>query len=96
MSEKSIKELRRKAAMLKPGMTIGKGQVSGGVLAELDRMLEAGEIVKLKFLRTSDPAQREGMVSRLVEETRSRIVETRGNTITLYRARGSKQKRYIN
>jgi len=96
MSDTNIKELRRRAARLKPGMTIGKGQVSGGVLAELDMILEASEVAKVKFLRTSDPAQREDMISRLVGETQSKLVETRGNTITLYRARGSKQKRYIN
>ena len=85
---KKRKVLRKEAAKLKPSMMIGKSQLSEGVIVELDRILEANEMAKVRFLRSSDPAQRDQMVSRLVRETRAELVETRGNTITLFRARG--------
>ena len=87
MDKPNLKEIRKRAAKMKPGMSIGKGQVSDGVLAEVDRVLDADEIVKIKFLRSSDPAKRDEMMAYLVRKTRSELVETRGNTITLFRAR---------
>jgi len=82
-------DLRSKASTKKAGLLIGKAQVTKGVIAELDRLLEAEEIVKVRFLRPCRPSEREQMIFRLSKETRSDLIETRGNTATLFRRRGA-------
>lgn len=82
----SKKEIRKRAAKIKPDVTVGKSQVTDGVISEVDRILEAREIVKIKFLRSSNLLDKDQMIARLVEGTKSELVETRGNTVTLYRA----------
>jgi putative YhbY family RNA-binding protein len=78
--------IRKRAAKIKPDVAVGKGQVSDGVISEVDRILEAREIAKIKFLRSSNLPDKDRMIARLVEGTRSVLVETRGNTVTLFRA----------
>ena len=87
MDKTTLKGIRKRAAKIKPDVAIGKGQVSDGVISEVDRILEAKEIVKIKFLRSSDLQNKDQMIALLVGETKSKLVETRGNTITLFRAR---------
>jgi RNA-binding protein len=86
MDKKILKEVRKRAAKIKPDVAVGKGQVSDGVISEVDRILETREIVKIKFLRSSNLPDKDQMIVRLIEETKSELVETRGNTITLFRA----------
>jgi RNA-binding protein YhbY len=87
MGKTTPKGIRKRAAKIKSDVAIGKGQVTDGVVSEVDKILEAKEIVKIKFLRSSDLSNRDRMIARLVGETRSELVETRGNTVTLFRAR---------
>jgi len=82
-------DLRTKASTKKAALLIGKAQVTKGVIAELDRLLEAEEVVKVRFLRSCRPPEREHMISRLSKETHSDLIETRGNTATLFRPRGA-------
>ena len=81
-------ELRRLASTMRPRLTIGKNRVTEGTIAELRRILDKDEIVKVRFLRSAVKAEREQMISRLAKETRSELIETRGNTITLFRPHG--------
>jgi len=78
-------ELRRRASTLKPLIIVGKGGVTDGIIRELDRQLEEKELVKIRFLRSSNTSQIGEMIARLAKETQSELVETRGNTATLYR-----------
>lgn len=71
--------------MIKPHLLIGKSQLTDGFIIELKRILDHEEIVKIKFLRSSDLSQRGQMISRLSKTTQSELVETRGNTITLFK-----------
>ena len=79
------RDRKRIAARLKPRLLVGKSDVTPGVIAELDRALESEELVKVRFLRTADISERDRMIARLAKETHSELVETRGNTITLFR-----------
>ncbi len=79
------RDIKRQATRIKPQLLIGKSQVTEGVLAELERIFEAEEIVKVRFLKSSDLSQRSQMISRLTKESQSELIETRGNTITLFR-----------
>jgi len=79
------KDLRKRASRTKAQITVGKGQVGHGTVAEVERVLENDEIVKIKFLRSADKSERERMIAELTNATHSRLIETRGNTITLFR-----------
>jgi putative YhbY family RNA-binding protein len=81
-------QLKRLASTMRPQLTIGKNQVTEGTIAELRRIMETQEIVKVKFLRSAVKADREQMISRLAKETHSELIETRGSTITLFRPHG--------
>jgi putative YhbY family RNA-binding protein len=87
MPEKK-QELKRLASTMRPQLTVGKNQVTEGTITELRRILETQEIVKVKFLKSAGKADREQMISRLAKETRSELIETRGNTMTLFRPHG--------
>ncbi len=82
-------DLRSEASTKKAHLLVGKTQVTRGVIAELDRLLEAEEVVKVRFLRSCESSEREQMISRLSKETHSDLIETRGNTATLFRRRAA-------
>jgi RNA-binding protein YhbY len=82
-----LKESRRTGSTIKPGLLVGKSRVTAGIIAELDRILERDEVVKVKFLRSSGLEDKERMIARLSKETSSKLLEARGNTVTLFRAR---------
>ncbi len=79
------RERKRIAARLKPRLLVGKAGVTPGVIEELDRVLESEELVKVRFLRRPPAGETDRMIAQLAKETRSELVETRGNTITLFR-----------
>ncbi len=81
-------KVKRLASTMRPQLTIGKNEVTEGTIAELRRIMETDNIVKVKFLRSAKKADREQMVSQLAKETCSELIETRGNTITLFRPHG--------
>jgi RNA-binding protein YhbY len=82
-------DLKRRASMTKASLLVGKSQVSEGVIGELDRLLEARELVKVRFLGRNRPAERDQMISKLSKETHSDLIEARGNTVTLFRPRAA-------
>jgi len=82
-------DLRSRASTQKACLLIGKAQVTKGVIAELDRLLRAEEVVKVRFLRSCRPPEREQMISQLSKGTHSDLIETRGNTATLFRPRAA-------
>jgi putative YhbY family RNA-binding protein len=89
------RELQRRSSRIKPHLLVGKSQLTPGVIAELERIFESQELVKIRFLKSSDPGQRDQMISQLAKETQSELIETRGNTIALFRPhRGTAGKIY--
>lgn len=89
MITRASKDLRKRASRAKAQVTVGKGQVSEGTVAEVKRILDSEEIVKIKFLRSSDPSKKDQMIAELANTTHSRLVETRGNSATLFRPLGA-------
>ncbi len=70
---------------MKPLLLVGRENLNQGVIQELDRLLEAHEIVKVRFLRNSDRSKKGQMISQLAKETLSELVMERGNTASLFR-----------
>lgn len=72
----------------KPTVWVGKGQVSKGLINEIEKQLEKREIVKVKLLKS---AVRETKASEIASAISSRteadLVEVRGHTFILYKRR---------
>lgn len=90
MSKKIKKRLEKKLAQKwheKADVNVGKKGISPGVIAEIDRRLEDQALIKIKFLQnflTDDFSQ---TLQQLANETKSQLVEKRGKTAILYRAK---------
>lgn len=72
----------------RPTLRIGKGGVSERFLNELDKQLKKSKMVKVRILQTAlldDEAKR--VASQVAEQTGACLVEVRGHTFMLYRAR---------
>jgi len=73
-----------------PTILIGKSGVSSESVKEIERQLEKNKMVKVRVLRTAllneDTKQ---IARRLSEQTGSNLVEVRGHTFMLYKARNA-------
>jgi RNA-binding protein len=80
-----IQELRTQAHDLDVTVWVGKGGIDP-VVDELGDQLGDRDLVKVKFLRAArGGTDVETLAAELAERTGADVVETRGNTATLYR-----------
>lgn len=85
------KELRGRAQNLDAKLHVGKAGLSDAFLEELEGMLKRDRLVKVRLLRSVRAgSDRETIAEELAEATGSFLVETRGNTVVLYRPRGGR------
>ncbi|MDX1631896.1 MAG: ribosome assembly RNA-binding protein YhbY [Thermoanaerobaculia bacterium] len=75
--------LRGAAHHLKPVVQIGKDGLSPGVVAEVDRSLEAHQLIKVRL--AGDREEREEQARTLAEASESELVGTIGAVAILYR-----------
>lgn len=87
----SVRERVKRAHHRSPDVIIGKRGVTEEVLREIDRRLEAQEVVKVKMLRTAIAAEggadRRDLARRIAERLGARLMGVRGRTFVLYRPR---------
>ncbi len=80
--------VKRSLSRQDPMVRIGKAGVSQQVLTEVDKQLKKNKMVKVRILQTAlikDDAKR--IASQVAETTGACLVEIRGHTFMLYRAR---------
>jgi len=65
-------------------INIGKAGINDNVVEEIKRQLKANEIVKLKFAKNI-ANDKEAYVTAIVEKTRSKLVDLRGNVAVIYK-----------
>ncbi len=89
MQGESLKARVRRAHHGGADVIIGKKGFTEEVLREIDRRLEAKEVVKVKMLRTAVGSGRERReAARMVAEALgARLMGVRGRTFVLYRPR---------
>ena len=87
------RKLRKQAQTIKPLIQIGKNGVTDNTINNIDTKLEDHELVKIKYNINKD--QREALTQRIAQETKSEIIDTIGNTATLYRRSSNPAKRVI-
>lgn len=86
MTSKERAELRAKANMLDAIFQIGKGGVSGALIAQTEDALKARELIKLKVLLETSPEKPREVADSLAEATGADVVQVVGGSIVLFKA----------
>jgi RNA-binding protein len=90
--KKKMKELKQRSVEKEPTVWIGKSGVTDALLGQIDRQLDANEIVKVKVHRTSpEDAEIAELADKIAEEMTSEIVDVRGRTFTIYRQKKARK-----
>lgn len=76
--------LRALANTLEPTMQIGKDGVNENSLIQVEQMLFAKELIKIKVLNNQDQDVRD-IANNLAEKTNSEVVQVIGRMIVLYK-----------
>jgi len=80
----TLKEKRRTAANLQPTVRIGRSGPTSAVIEEVKAQLKKREAVKVKILGTTKEEMK-SLSNELAERCSAELVETRGNTLTLWK-----------
>ena len=85
--------LRSQAHHLEPVVLIGKHGITDGTIESIDRVLEARELIKIKFHDFKDGKL--GLSEKITELTNSQVVGVIGHTVIIFRQNPDSDKRQI-
>lgn len=80
LSKKEIMNEARSAMTI----NVGKAGVNDNVIEEIKRQLKSNQIVKLRFAK-SIARNKDDLISNIVENTRSELIDVRGNVAVIYK-----------
>jgi RNA-binding protein len=86
--------LRSQAHHLEPVVLIGKHGITDGTIESIDRVLEARELIKIKFREFKD--EKSSLSEKITELTNSQVVGVIGHTVIIFRQNPDSDKRQIN
>ncbi len=89
------KYLRGLAHSLNPSAFVGQKGLTQTVIDEIDRALEASELIKIKFGDYKEKEVKTELTDKIVEATRSHLAGTIGHVVILYRPCKDPEKRQI-
>jgi RNA-binding protein len=70
----------------KPTVHIGKEGVTAQIISEIDKQLDAREIIKAKILKTAlQETETKTIAATIAEQTESELVDVRGHTFLLFK-----------
>ena len=85
--------LRGQAHHLEPVVLIGKHGITDGTIKSIDRVLEARELIKIKFREFKD--EKLSLSEKITELTNAQIVGVIGHTVIIFRQNPDSDKRQI-
>ena len=85
--------LRSQAHHLEPVVLIGKHGITDGTIESIDRVLEARELIKIKFREFKD--EKLSLSEEITELTNSQVVGVIGHTVIIFRQNPDSDKRQI-
>jgi len=85
--------LRSQAHHLEPVVLIGKHGITDGTIESIDRVLEARELIKIKFREFKD--EKSSLSEKITELTNSQVVGVIGHTVIIFRQNPDSDKRQI-
>ena len=85
--------LRSLAHHLEPVVLIGKHGITDGTIESIDRVLEARELIKIKFREFKD--EKLSLSEKIIELTNSQVVGVIGHMVIIFRQNPDSDKRQI-
>ena len=85
--------LRSQSHHLEPVVLIGKHGITDGTIESIDRVLEARELIKIKFREFKD--EKSSLSEKITELTNSQVVGVIGHTVIIFRQNPDSDKRQI-
>ena len=85
--------LRSQAHHLEPVVLIGKHGITDGTIESIDRVLEARELIKIKFREFKD--EKLSLSEKIIELTNSQVVGVIGHMVIIFRQNPDSDKRQI-
>ena len=85
--------LRSQAHHLEPVVLIGKHGITDGTIESMNRVLEARELIKIKFREFKD--EKLSLSEKITELTNSQVVGVIGHTVIIFRQNPDSDKRQI-
>jgi RNA-binding protein len=86
--------LRALGQKLEPGLKVGRGGLTPAFFTELQRLLRAHELVKLRFLG-ADREERDALCTQIADEGRCVCVGSVGHTALFYRQNPEPKDRVV-
>ena len=93
LSSSERKYLRSQAHHLEPVVLIGKNGIKDGTIESINRVLEARELIKIKFREFKD--EKLSLSEKIAELTNSQVVGVIGHTVIIFRQNPDSDKRQI-
>ena len=93
LSSSERKYLRSQAHHLEPVVLIGKHGITDGTIESINRILEARELIKIKFREFKD--EKLSLSEKIAELTNSQVVGVIGHTVIIFRQNPDSDKRQI-
>jgi len=85
--------LRSQAHHLEPVVLIGRHGITDGTIESIDRVLEARELIKIKFREFKD--EKSSLSDKITELTNSQVIGVIGHTVIIFRQNPDSDKRQI-
>jgi len=93
LSSSNRSYLRSQAHHLEPVVLIGKHGITDGTIESIDRVLEARELIKIKFREFKD--KKLSLSEKITGLTNSQLVGVIGHTVIIFRQNPDSDKRQI-
>ena len=93
LSSSNRSYLRSQAHHLEPVVLIGKHGITEGTIKSIDKVLEARELIKIKFREFKD--KKLSLSEKITGLTNSQVVGVIGHTVIIFRQNPDSDKRQI-
>jgi RNA-binding protein len=86
LTPKMKRRIKSTLSAEKPTVHIGKEGVTAHIINEIDKQLDAREIIKAKILKTAlHEKETKTIAATIAEQTESELVDVRGHTFLLFK-----------
>ncbi len=81
-----LRELQKRAHLLKPIMQIGKNGLTETVMSQLQKHLKQKKLIKVRLLKSSfEETQKETIIQEIQQKTQSTLISHVGHMCILYK-----------
>jgi len=93
LTKRMKRRIKQELSTGKPTVWIGKGGATVQIINEINSQLKKREMIKAKILKTAVKEEKaKGIATKVATQTDSTLIEVRGHTFMLYKARKRKEK----